>query len=108
MSIPASSTWAASTDKRKAAAYRGGVPGMTRPFQNRTQNRATSFAEPPCSSRHQVTLNPTSCPYRAELPHCPGVVGQAHCDRRWCPWRIGVREIVWFPIGCGTSVEARW
>ena len=47
MSIPASSTWAASTDKRKAATSRGGVPGMTRPFSEPNAESSHKFRRTP-------------------------------------------------------------
>ena len=108
MSIPASSTWAASTDETQSGRVSRWSAWDDEALSEPNAESSHKFRQPPCSSRHQVTLNPTSCPYRAELPQHPALWGSLHCDRRWCPWRIGVREIVSFPIGCRTSVEARW
>ena len=58
-SVPAFSTWTPSTDKRKSAAWRGGVPGMTRPFSEAHAESSHKFCQTPCCSDIKVIRHGT-------------------------------------------------
>src|SRR5580692_1338428 len=61
-SYPAFSTWTASADKRKSAAYRVGIPGMTRPFSDPYAESSHKIRRTPFSQASRYFLTPHPAP----------------------------------------------